>query len=463
MPDDQPVVPVHLTLPSVGPGAEDAVSAVVADHLRALRLPGRPEVAVAAGGGTTWGLRVNGTAVRCPAPDVAGVVHAVTHGRGHWLEDVPPEAGAALAAGLCSAALQARLSVLLGPAQLAAVLDGTGGPPGVEAALRTVVEHGVALDGAALAEVVGGGRPTPVEVAERLLERGQAETLDVRLAPATLRRLTSGTDTDVFPALREDLYDRLGVLGPDFHLAADPSLPEDGFAFTLGVVRTWPRHLPAASGLPDVADALGELLRRRAAWFISMRTVEEMSDRLEVVLPDTMRTVRERYPLEWLTAVARAAVDEGTSLRNLATVLDRLLDLDPHPSADTYRMREGSPPQVDRGTGDLPAPRDAVALVRQRLREEVARTTTAAEVLVHRLPPELEERLDVAVRAGAPSAADAEAAAAEAREVAWDGLPLVAPSLALRGWLRDTLRGELPELEVVALTEYPPALTVRAV
>lgn len=477
--DAGPPVTIEFALPSAGDSAaevREVVAETVLAYQRALSVPGRIEVTVDDAAPGQWRLQVNGRRLCCADDDVEAVVRDVTGGRTGDLADVAPYEVPATAAGLCVEALQTRLSVLLHPRHVPTVLARAraGAGAGVEEvgeALATVLDMGVPLDGEALARSLDSPAktPHPIELAERLIDTGRSATLDILFAPATLRSVTSGAATNVFPKLREELYNERGVLGPNFHLAEDPGMARGTYAFRINGVRTRERPLPPGHGLPDVAAELGRHLRRRAGWFVSMQLVRKLSDRLALVLPDTVGAIRARYSPEWLTALARAAAEEGTSLRNLATILDRLLDIDVHPPNDLYLLREGCAPPATGGIETLPRPRDAVVLLRQRMREETSRVVALDVVRVHRLRPVLEERLVATAPAESPPGEDTDMVVddvvAEVRRMVRMApeLPLVAPSLSLRSWLWEILRDYFPTLEVVALTEFPPGLDIVAV
>lgn len=478
------VVPVRLALP--GPAVDgvthaalrEVTASVVDEHLRALGLPGRADVTVDRGEhDAPWGLWVHGACLRCPVDEAVELVEDATEGRTADVAAVDGDVLVQVAAGLGVTALQTRLSALVGPGHVALALPDAhrAGAPVVQAVrevLGAVVDCGVTLAAGAadLREVGARAHVVPaVVLAEELLAAGRAPVLDVVVQPDTLRALTSRASADdgVFVALRTALHRDVGVLGPDFRFAPTAGIGDRAFAFRLNAVRTWPRHLPTGGGLAAVAAALTVAVRTRAHWFVSTAAVEEMTSRLALALPDTVAAVRALYPVEWLTALTRAAVDEGSSLRHLATVLDRLLDLDLHPPPDLLRLREGGASRGAVPVAALPHPRDALALVRQQAAEERWRTGTSSPTTV--LEPSADLRAEVRARAAEGTlrvgdvAAERVAAEVRAARAAARGLPLVADSLPLRAWLRASLRSEFPDLRVLARTEVPPGADVAVV
>ena len=480
-----PEVPVRLVLP--GPAADRATHAavreaagdVVEEHLRALGLPGRVEVTADRSGqdGALWGLWVHGERLRCTADEATELVEDATEGRTGDIASVDGDVLVQVAAGLCTIALQSRLSALVGPEHLELALSGPGlsGSPQAHAlrqVMTTVVDCGIAITGGAedLREV--GARSAeahPVVLAEELIAAGRATVLDVVMQLDTLRAVTSGEslDEEVFVDLRTELYRDFGILGPDFRFAPTAGIGDAAFAFRLNAVRTWPYHLPTGGGLAAVADSLKVAVRNRAHWFVSTDAVQEMNGKLALALPDTLTAVRALYPVEWLTALARVAVDEGTSLRHLATILDRLLDLDLHPRAELLRLREGGAYRSGVPIEDLPHPRDALALVRQLAAEERWRTGRSGSRTVLELSAGLDEAVRALAEEGRLHVGDTEAerAAAQVRAMGDRSVeyPLVADSLAVRAWLRESLRSEFPDLRVLARSEIPPGADVTFV
>ncbi|WNB87290.1 hypothetical protein [Cellulomonas sp. ATA003] len=480
-----PVVPVRLALP--GPAVDgathvavrDAASSVVTEHLHALGLPGRAEVTAERTDGPSalWGLWVHGERLRCTAEEAVRLVEDATEGRTSQIASVDGDVLVRVAAGLCTIALQSRLSALVGPAHLDLALSRPDSGASRDAhalrqVLTTVVDCGISLAAGAqdLAEIGSRSAVThPVVLAEELITAGRAPVLDVVLQPDTLRSITSGEarDDDVFVDLRTALYRELGILGPDFRFAPTAGLGDRAFAFRLNAVRTWPDRLPTGAGLAAVADALAVAVRTRADWFISTDAVEEMTGRLALALPDTLEAVRALYPLEWLTGLTRVAVDEGTSLRHLATILDRLLDLDLHPHAELLRLREGGAYRSGVPIEALPHPRDAIALVRQQAAEERWRTGSSRPTTALELSTGLQRAVQALATEGRLRVGDVQAEHAAAQVRAMGHLarehPLVADSLAVRAWLRESLRSEFPDLRVLARREIPPGADVRFV
>lgn len=444
-----------------------SVAEVVQDHLRALRLPARPDVQVVIAPPRVddpFLLSVNGLPCRHALGTLETIVIELTLGAANSLGGVPEQQLPDVVGAACTAALQQRLSVLLSEVQLDMMFAGSATripDAPIAQAVRRVLDLGSpAGDWPVLAAVLdqADGGQSPVELAEVLLDKLHPGSLDLLMTEQTLRRVTTQQPdrARAFAELRQRLFDDLGVEFPDARFVIDPRLPEDTCAFRLNSIRTWPQKVPAAFALEHMYADLEHALRRRASWFVSMTDIQERLDTLGRALPDLVGAVRERYTLPWLSAVARCLVEESVSIRDLTTILDRLLDLDYSGRRhDVVWPRYGSVT----GASPIPRPRDVVAFVRQRARDEAWAIARGDQIAyVHWLPEELvptgpnlsvveteqgvTERLSVAVRSLVGSSRLE--------------IPLVVSSVPGRSWVREALAVEFPELAVVASQEYPP-------
>ncbi|WP_250003467.1 FHIPEP family type III secretion protein [Actinoplanes sp. M2I2] len=420
------------------------VSAVVAANLVALGLPGRPDVTVTADRGSVepYLLRINGRRVRCTATDLP-----------------EPSDTAGYAASVCAAAINRRPSVLLDAAYAGRLATELGGGSLLAEALPEVLDQGVSLaDRAAVGEVIEASADAshPAELAEALIARLRSPTVDLRFTRETLRHVTTAQPAqESFSSLRTTFYSDQGVLGPGFQFVVDPAVPDHHFAIRINALTLPSRPLRTDRPLDEVHQELHAVLRQHASRLVSLTGLAEILDPLRWALPDTIRAVEKRYSSRWLAAVTRALVAEGISVRHPATLLDWLLDLDPTPApTGAVRFSEGPiAAAAVRSPARLPAPRDAVALLRRRWLEERCRMAPHENTLaVHQLPPETW-----------PAEASEELADRIADEVRpavtlHPHAPLVAPSLSLRSWLLGELRPEFPDLRVLAVQEIPPNL-----
>jgi hypothetical protein len=475
-------VPVELTLRWGGAtGAANVVFAFQAaracdravDQLLAdLGIPGRSEATVnlaGPGGADPYALRVNGRRACLAVGELEAIVADVT-GAATAIQGIPGAAVAEVAAAVCVSALHRRLSVLLREEHGDRILPADGarphGPrgPDVNAVLAAVVDNGVSLkEPGDIRRVLADarGNESVVQLAELVIEKLRSASVDILCAGQTMRQITTKDPgiRHLFVDLRTRIFNDIGIEFPDIHFVCDGKVPEGCFAFRFNAAATAPRHLGEGEGLNEVVAVFEQDLRRRAAWYITLTGLEELIGQLKL-LPDTVQAVQARYPRAWLSAVGRKALDEGLSLRQISTLLDWTIDLDPEAlPGGTVRLGEGPAP-IGTADGDqfLP-PRDAVALIRQRWMEELVQTPAAgASRYVRRLPAALEQAAEDGSLVSDDSAQSELAAVVQAIAADHDKPPIVVSTLAARARLRDALAPEFPDVQVCAELEYPAAI-----
>lgn len=480
------VVPVELRLrwgdapaaenDPLAVGAGGACARAVNRLLADLGVPGRTEASVILAGPDgpgPYALRVNGRRASLATGELDAIVADLTRD-GTTIEELPAEAVADVATAVCLAALHRRLSVLLREDHVARILQADEAYPygmkvsDLTSVLATVVDNGVSLrESKQIGRILAdrGGNESTIQLAELVIEDLRPTSVDLLCAAQTLRRITAEDpdDLNLFTGLRVRIFNEVGIEFPDFHFVRDDDIPDGCFAFRLNAVVTPLRHLNEGEGLNKVATALEHDLRRRAAWFVSLTDLEELVGQLKA-LPDTVQAVQERYPRAWLSAVGRTALDERMSLRQVATLLDWTIDLDPEPpQAKDIRLIEGPTP-IGLADGDrFPTPRDAVALIRQRWMEELA-WASPVDALVHvrRLPAELEQAAEAGSLVPDDPVLAMLAAAVETMLAENDAFPIVVSTLGARSRLRDALAPEFPSLQVCAEQEYPPSVRLEA-
>jgi hypothetical protein len=453
-------------------GARAACAEAVDRLLADLGIPGRTVATVILAGPSDAGryaLRVNGRRACLATGDLEEIIADVAR-PGTALEELPAAAVPGLAASVCVAALHRRLSVLLRDDHVARILEAAQVSgydtqmPDLVSALATVMNNGVSLrDGSEIGHVLadaGAGKPQ-VQLAELLIDRLRPASVDLLFADQTLRRITTAdpVDLNLFTNLRIRIFDDTGMTFPDFRLVRDDSLPDQAFAFRVNAVVTSLWHLGDGEGLDRVAELLEQVLRRRAAWFVSLTGLDELVGQL-LALPDTVQAVQARYPRAWLSAVGRACLEERLSLRRIATLLDWIIDLDPGPlPAEDVRLTEGPAPIGWADGDEFPSPRDTVALLRERWMEELTTTLPlSGPERVYRLPGELERAAETGLLATDESALEEVTAAVRTMLAESQPPPLVVPTLAARSRLRDALDPEFPGLLVWAEQAIPPSV-----
>ncbi len=483
--------------------ARDALGEALGERLAALGLPGAPQVEiVVADDPPQWGaIAVNGSVCRYGAETGRGARVAALGSHDAesdsdvlaWLERAV-EGDPALAVEFLRHAVGAVVSdhaaALVRPAVAAAYAGALGRPADaerLEMCLRHVVDLRVSV---AATDVVAGvldehRAEGPLECAEALLSALRPRELELRLSERLLRELTGGQFAGLLDVLRSGVLYDLGIEVPVLRAARAP-LP--GSCFALDV-----NHLPllARAGLPpgeclvntalpgvqvlglmdnpgsalanariagDDATAAGEagLTTWTAAEYVYLALAEDLgryarclvdteaTERLlEWLAPALVRQKDARISTAHLTGVIRVLVAERESARDLAAIVERLLDADEAAAAEVGEwVRAGLAPAIAtrraQGTGTVVA-----YLFDQRAEELLVadgRPTDAAvdEVLrairgeLALLPPTV-------------------------------GLPCLLTTAEVRPRLRDAVRDEFPRLAVLSYDDLPSTVNVQPI
>lgn len=373
----------------------DAIAEEIAHLARELGLPGRVTTTVATAGvaraRALHGFRIWAGALPSRfAQDQVARVYALMRGRvlaavpeseiEAWLSE---DAGAAhFVALLAREAIARNPSELLGTAQvenLTAALGLSGvPPPRVKRILRQVVALGVSLDGLhgradLLAQFADTARGDD-EVAESLIAALKPATLDILLAPDTLRRLMLGAahdDGGKFALLRDGIFYEAGLRVPDLRIVEEPNLPPHCFAFRVNAATGLPwvglgdnewlvntaaetygagarsavnpvngasfaivsgaapsPQLQAWTPLEYLALCLSTELRKLAPRLIDRVCTERELERFGSDFPVLERCARGHYSMDRITRVLRELAAQSMPLRNLRLVLTSLLEFD---------------------------------------------------------------------------------------------------------------------------------------
>jgi hypothetical protein len=207
-------------------------------------------------------------------------------------------------------------------------------------------------------------------------------------------------------------------------------------------------------------------IRRRAHLLLDMEQVEYQLGQLEEVFPGLVEAALTRISLGDLTRILRGLLREGVSIRDLKTILERLVQYDSVP-ADPHRylVLDERLPLADRSShGDW---RHRLEFVRSgltyQLSERYARGRDSVDV--YRVNPRL-ERLATGEREQGGSDHGRGGLDEELEEAARDALwaqaarfagaprpPLVYTTNGARAAVRDLLAPEFPDLPVVSAAE----------
>jgi len=449
--DESPVVAVELTL---GPAWSAVVSRVGAREsltqrieqellsvIEALGLPGRPraEITLLPNGDVDDGeqlprLRVNGRSCRF-ADDIllqaASYASRTPLGPYEVLRALPerltqdgsPDDSATsteqvgeLLALTCRAAIGCQAHLLLTPAQVerySVELASTAplSPDRLRSILARIVDSGISVaDRVAvrqvLAECLANGS-TDDDIVEAVMNRLRPTDIELHVEPDLLRQLTieyAADGPDLFVALRDELFNELGLSFPSFRFVPDRTLKPGSFCLRINHLTTMPRiglapdtvlvndtvdrlrlfEIPAVPtthpatqrpaslvdhGQKSSLDTLGydswdqmtylaiclgaEL--RRAGWMLVQRAVtEDMLAQLGLLFPELERAARSLISLDTLTRILRALIAEGVSVRGLSRIVERLIE---------YEL-----------LGEADRPGDLLAFVRSDLADSLAST-----------------------------------------------------------------------------------------
>ncbi|MFW5926270.1 MAG: FHIPEP family type III secretion protein [Myxococcota bacterium] len=295
-------------------------------------------------------------------------------------------------------------------------------------------------------------------------ERGDRHTRIPGVVPAALdmgpqlasRVLSPGGEGPLveraIPAVRDALFEDLGVILPPVRTRARPDLPPDAYVVALQEVAVARGEVSATDDATAVvADRLAVAVRRRAGDLIGLQEAQGMLDQLEGPYPALVRNVVPKaVSLPLLADVLRRLVDEGVSIRPLREILEALAIHAPteaDPEALTERVR--------------------AALGRHLC----ARHATDGELRVLRLHPDLEEAIRDAIHrttqgprlALSPDQArDIVAAVRRACAGAEGGpRPVLLTQPDVRRFVRRLLAVELPDVAVLSHRELDPERTVH--
>jgi hypothetical protein len=490
----QPAVPLTVELDPLAfqrleearnlDAVRDCVAAAVGYKLQALGLSGEPRaelrpLADGPDGSAGFRLRVHGRPYLQPAAQVAEILRQAGGPGCRSVADLPSELLGPGLAALCTGAIHRRPSLLLANDQLRYYRETIGGlpvnepglgwPPGEErlrAVLVPVLDAGVSIaDTRVVASVVSAGEIDaipPGHVAERIVDSQRHETVRILLNRETLRSLTTqdAEPTEAFVRLRERLHVESGALFPNFVFTETTELAPGMVAFGLNALTTLPTPLPDSDPLLAVADRLATELRAHRSWFASIGVLNDRLDQLEFLCPDLVAAARDRYPIEWLAAVARALFREDVRTPSLKDILEHLLDLDQVGDAvNVVRLAESVATSAAPAIGSLPAPRDVVSYLRQRANEKLQETFLIwQQASFIRLDDETERMAeDLAGRADPQPGQQAEVILAAVRRLiaaAPGSAGLAVRSVPVRSFLRELLEPEFPLIPVVATQEY---------
>jgi len=467
--------------------------------LRDLGIPGLPAAKVrrASASHAPVGVVVHDKRCLRPPEAVEGLVHRLTGKSTAELPTAEAEVFVEVVATVVRELVRSRLSVLLGQGQAQAYAarlplpdsptPAEEWPPNAElvrSMLGPVLDLRISVkDGATVSDVLRRAQLRPTaECVEQLIAGLRPPSVEIRLHRECLKEMTLGAafDPDVFPRVRDALFEEVGVLYPDFRFVLTDDLPPGAFAFRLNHIATPVyrfdldyRPQPPAGAEPEIAvvylgRVLSDELRDHADAFLHSGQVEQQMKELELFYPTLVRLVSDELSAEQIASYLRALLDEGESIRNLGNILEAVLragavSVDP-PDA----VLLGSRLPVDNGGFDRRHPQLTFSFVRlTRYRAEL-RSGLGAEhrLVVHPVSSEVEDVLRRGLDGLTCEGEHLPAAVADQIVGAVWALgggkapcqPLLVSSLHLRRPLRQLLGTVAPDLRVIAIQEVPLGL-----
>ena len=288
------------------------------------------------------------------------------------------------------------------------------------------------------------------QLSEELIASLKPGIAEIQLSADYLRQLSTadaGRGGGDFSQLRGDLFNLLGLRYPNFSFVAVGDLDAGSFRFKINHLTTLPRtglqpkqllvnedvDRLALSGIQgkaainpddgrlyaciDSADeeravSAGLLtwnpmeylvlcfaaeLKEQSACFVSSSSVKYELDQLALDLPALAKAVLSSYTLEQVTDVLRRLVAEGISIRNLRSILERLLDFD-YTVADPASMvvlDDRLPFREEPDPGSIGHPAILTAFVRTGLQRYMTQKYLNGRdrLGVYLLDPQIEEML----------------------------------------------------------------------
>jgi hypothetical protein len=376
-------------------GLRDSVQRQAADsvqyQLRGLGIPGWPKVEIRANPNSAYEFRllVHDRPARLPGDQVGEIIRRLAGPECHSFAELQADHIGPGVAGLCTAALHRRPSLLLEEKQTGFYADtlgrvdiaqpGLGWPPAIpwlHEVLIPVLDAGVSIgDTGTVASILAAGQldaVPPAFIAERIIDQLRLNAVHIRLNGQTLRWLTTQEigPTAVFTDVREKLYAESGALFPDFKFVEDAELPSQTVAFGMNGLTTLPVKLPDSHPIQAVAAYLESELRAHRGWFMSISVTEERFTQLSFACPDLVGAILDSYPMEWITAVGRSLFREEIPTQSLKTILEHALDFgNVGEATDVVRMNASAAVAAKPAIESLPEPRDVVSYLRQRSSE----------------------------------------------------------------------------------------------
>ncbi len=259
--------------------------------------------------------------------------------------------------------------------------------------------------------------------------------------------------------LRQRLFARLGAPLAPCRVEVDLDLPERHAVLSIHEIPAHVCRLPPEAPARDLpvllADALLPVLEDRAADFLGLAETQDLLDRLEQVVPATVRQVVPKpVSLDVLTEVLRRLLEEGVSIRDLKSILEALANTartekDPLQLAEAVRchLRRTLTHELTAGKGELPV----VLLdppIEETIRSAISRTESGSFLTL--APAAARDVVRAVARAIDPSP-----------ETTTPAGPVLLTHPDIRRFVRKLLETDLPHVRVISFAELLPEVVLK--
>jgi type III secretion protein V len=271
----------------------------------------------------------------------------------------------------------------------------------------------------------------------------------------------SGADLGVAAATeaaRERLFQELGVIVPPCRLVRG-SWPTNAALLSIGDVPaktlTIPEELNAPAATQFLSQALAEVLIARAPDFMGLQPAQLLLQELQRVAPASVQQVVPKLvSLATLSEILRRLVEEGVSVRDLASILEALaqvahVEKDPLVLTEHVRswLRRAITYEVTRGSGLL-EPLTLDESIEEVIRGAISQTAAGSFLT---LSPAAGRDIVSSLR----RALDACPEELQRR-------PVLLTQPDVRRFVRKLIESDLPGARVVTFSELLPETTIRA-
>ena len=312
--------------------------------------------------------------------------------------------------------------------------------------------------GWASAPVVGAARPSRLPAPWSL---SASEALDERLGVRADRH-TSRAEVGVAAAAeaaRERLFQELGVIVPPCRVVSRGSLPSHSALLSIREVPaktlSVPEDLEGVAATQFLAQALAEVLVARAPDFMGLQPAQLLLEELSRVAPASVQQVVPKLvSLATLSEILRRLVEEGVSVRDLASILEALaqvahVEKDPLVLTEHVRswLRRAITYEVTRGSGLL-EPLTLDESIEEVIRGAISQTAAGSFLT---LSPAAGRDIVSSLRRALESCPE---------ELQRRPVLLTQPDV--RRFVRKLIESELPGARVVTFSELLPETTIRA-